>query len=239
MLIEYFEKFNLRINDFDCHDRILMSSILDIFQDVAGKHATKLGVGFHDLLKKNRIWVVVRTKFDIYKQPKQEETVIVRTWPLPLGKIDANRCYEIRNELGELLIRGVSKWVTVDINSRRVVRMNEISYGEGEFDEDYGLLEDFSKVNNFESNSEVIKIKPQYLDLDHNGHINNSKYTNFVLNNVKELHDKEIIFCQMEHIQELKKDEEFTLSYLVNEKECLAKGETNNGISFITKIYIK
>ena len=55
-----------------------------------------------------------------------------------------------------------------------------------------------------------IKEKPSYLDLDHNGHINNAKYTNFVVNNIKELHHKEIVACQIEYIQELR-DEEFDL----------------------------
>ena len=75
MNIEYSEKFNLRINDFDCHDRILISSILDLFQDVAGKHATKLKIGFNDLIIKNRLWAIVRTKFKIiYRNKKSFST---------------------------------------------------------------------------------------------------------------------------------------------------------------------
>lgn len=239
MLIEYKEKIKLRINDFDCHDNILFSSVLDIFQDVAGNHATQLGIGFHDLIKKNRIWVVVRNRFEIFKQPRKEEIIIVRTWPLPLGKIDANRCYEIYNENGDLLISGISKWVNADLTTRRIVRMNEIDYGVGEFESDHGLSENFSKLEDFASINESVSIVPTYLDLDHNGHVNNSKYTNFILNSIEELQDKELIYCQIDYIQELKKGEKITLSYTRNDKEFLVKGECDKGISFITKIKIK
>lgn len=239
MLIEYKEKIKLRINDFDCHDNILFSSVLDLFQDVAGNHATQLGIGFHDLIKKNRIWVIVRNRFEIFKQPRKEEIIIVRTWPLPLGKIDANRCYEIYNENGDLLISGISKWVNADLTTRRIVRMNEIDYGVGEFESDHGLGENFSKLEDFASINESVSIVPTYLDLDHNGHVNNSKYTNFILNSIEELQDKELIYCQIDYIQELKKGEKITLSYTRNDKEFLVKGECDKGISFITKIKIK
>lgn len=239
MLIEYKRKFNLRINDFDCHDNILMSSVLDLFQGVAGDHANILGIGFEEFKKKNKLWVVIRTKFEVYKQPIEEETITVRTWPLVPGKIDANRCYEILSENGEVLIRGISKWVNVDMYSRRILRMNDWTYGEGEFDEDYGLTSYFDKIQDFDAINGPIKVTPSYLDLDHNGHINNSKYTNFILNNVKELHDKEIVFCQIEHISELKRDQTFDLYYTIKDKEFLVKGVVEDSISFIAKIRVK
>ena len=169
----------------------------------------------------------------------EEETILVRSGPLVPGKIDANRCYEILSSSGELLIRGISKWVNVDMNSRRILRMNDWTYGEGEFDEDFGLASSFDKIQNFNASSGPIKVTPSYLDLDHNGHINNSKYTNFILNNVKELHDKEIIFCQIEHISELKKDQSFDLYYSVNDREFLVKGVVEDNVSFIAKIRVK
>ncbi len=237
MLIEYKEKVNLRVNDFDCNDNILVSSILELFQDVAGKHATKLGVGYNDLLKKNRAWMIVRTKIEIVKQPKQEETVTIRTWPLPLGKIDANRCYEMVNENNEVLVRGISKWVNVDISLRRVVRL-DIDYGIGEFDHDHNLLDNFEKIKEIEECDNSIKVIPSYLDLDHNGHVNNSKYVNFAMNSIKELQNKKIKFCQIEYIKELKKDEEFDLYYIVYSDEVFIVGKVGTNTHFKLKFVL-
>ena len=58
----FYEKYRLRTNDFDTLDHIYMSSILDFCQDVAGEHANDLKVGFKDLYKDNKIWMVLRTK---------------------------------------------------------------------------------------------------------------------------------------------------------------------------------
>ena len=238
MYIELNEKFNLRTNDFDIKDKVLMSTILDLFQIVASKHASNLGIGYNDLIKDNKIWVIVRTKVEVYEQPKIESKVTVRTYPLPLGKIDANRCYEIYDETGKLLVRGISKWVNVDVNSRRVIRLNGISYGEGELYQTNELLDRFIKISDFIEKDKKIKVKPSYLDLDHNGHINNAKYINFVVNNIKELHHKEIISCQIEYIQELK-DEDFELVYNIEGNKVLAKGITDKGIHFIMEIVTK
>ena len=48
MIIEYKEKVNLRVNDFDCNDNILVSSILDLFQDVAGNYRRRGCIDFDD-----------------------------------------------------------------------------------------------------------------------------------------------------------------------------------------------
>lgn len=237
MIIEYKEKVNLRVNDFDCNDNILVSSILDLFQDVAGKHATKLGVGYNDLLKKNRVWMIVRTKIEIIKQPKQEEVVTIRTWPLPLNKIDANRCYEMVNDKGEVLVKGISKWVNVDIDLRRVVRL-DIDYGMGQFDNDYNLLDNFEKIKGIEEYDQIVKVKPNYLDLDHNGHVNNSKYINFALNNIKELQDREIKCCQIEYIKELQKEQEFDLYYKVDSDEVFVVGKVGPDTHFKLKFVL-
>ena len=37
------------------------------------------------------------------------------------------------NEKNEVLINGISKWVNVDINTHKLVRMSDLTYGEGEF----------------------------------------------------------------------------------------------------------
>ena len=63
----YTESFRLRVNDFDCNDRVLVSSILDLCQDVAGMHAITLGVGYKQMITQNKIWMVIRTKMEIIK----------------------------------------------------------------------------------------------------------------------------------------------------------------------------
>ena len=71
------------------------SGILDCFQTVAGIHATVLGLGLRRLLENNHAWVLVRTKYDVYKQIPKESQVIVETWPHVKGAFDYDREYRI------------------------------------------------------------------------------------------------------------------------------------------------
>jgi acyl-ACP thioesterase len=111
-----------------------------------------------------------------------------------------------------------------------------VNYGEGNFLEGNGEEKDFVKIIPFITESEKINVKPSYLDIDHNGHINNTKYVNYIFNNLNELQDKEIVEFQMEYVQELRKNQEFYLSYTKKENEFYIKGESDKGVHFITKI---
>ena len=124
-----FEKeFELRISDFDCFDKIKPSVILDFFQDVAGEHADILSVGFNDLIKKDLIWVLVRTKYEVIKEPTLYSKIKVRTWPHPKGRIDFDRDYLILDENNNVLIKGTSKWVIVNYKTRRLSLTKDIDF---------------------------------------------------------------------------------------------------------------
>ena len=124
-----FEKeFELRISDFDCFDKIKPSVILDFFQDVAGEHADILSVGFNDLIKKDLIWVLVRTKYEVIKEPNLYSKIKIKTWPHPKGRIDFDRDYLILDENNNILIKGTSKWVIVNYKTRRLSLTKDIDF---------------------------------------------------------------------------------------------------------------
>ena len=79
-LMVYETKQRLYNSYFDVNDKITIKSILNIFQDAASYHASKIGVGYEEMLEKNLYWVLSRIKFDILKQPKIDEEVIIKTW---------------------------------------------------------------------------------------------------------------------------------------------------------------
>ena len=72
---KYQENFRLRISDFDTFDHLTPHAVLDLFQDVAGKHADLIGVGFDKMIKDNLIWVLLRTKYEVIKNPPLYSTV--------------------------------------------------------------------------------------------------------------------------------------------------------------------
>ena len=83
--------YHLRTSDFDLHSHILPSSVLDLFQDVAGEHAAKIGIGREDLLPLQRCWMILKTQYRVLRQPALFSDVTVRTWPLESHRVDFGR----------------------------------------------------------------------------------------------------------------------------------------------------
>ena len=73
----YEELFRLRVSDFDCFDRLTPFAILDLSQDIAGKHAANLHVGYDDLISNDVVWMLLRTRYEFYAHaencPKKAE----------------------------------------------------------------------------------------------------------------------------------------------------------------------
>ena len=52
----YSKAFTVTNNMLDAFDNLMMSSILDISQEIAGDHANLLHVGFDEFIKRVRRW---------------------------------------------------------------------------------------------------------------------------------------------------------------------------------------
>ena len=91
MKSSYKQSFKLTNNDFDFNGNVNSTKVLDLFQIVAGKHADIIGVGFKKLIKKDLIWVLVRTKYRVVKPLLPNTKINVVTWPKQIGTKDFDR----------------------------------------------------------------------------------------------------------------------------------------------------
>ena len=223
----YCETFALRTSDFDCYGQIKPSSVLDLFQEVAGAHANELGIGFEALLKKNLLWVLVKVKFKIEKEIKEHQRVVVKTWPLPAGRVTLQREYLIEDTDGNPLIKGSSEWVTIDSVKRRIVTPSNI-YPLQEYCEERMFEEKFAKVSDFTSENAAYEITPAFCDLDRNGHVNNIRYADYVLNAL-EPQEQKIGEFQIDFHREIKKGNCVSLFLQQSENRLLAKGISESG----------
>ncbi len=237
----YKEKFRLRVSDYDKLDQVLISSILDLCQDVAGKHAIELGVGYDDMIVRDIIWMIIRSKVRIIKNPPFSSNVVVKTWPSAPGRLDMEREYLILSEdEKEEYVHVTSKWVLCSNSTRRLLRAKEAEFKIDNYLEDKLFNESFDKVS-FDENKELKTsiVKTNYLELDHNGHINNVKYANFMMLGIEEIQNKAIKNFQIDYLHELKANEDVVLNYYVENNTIYVKGSSLNEDSFIAKIEIE
>lgn len=224
---KYEAQIRLRTSDFDTCGNIKPSSVLDLFQEVAGSHADKLGCGFDDLVKKDLLWVVTKVKYKVLRDVPMHSTVTVCTWPSKPSRVAFEREYKILDENGQTLIIGTSQWTVMHKEKRTLVLVNDI-YPLTEFCEDKNFEQKLSKVPDFEGADYEKTIYPAYCELDRNGHVNNIRYADYVLNTI-DLGAKKISDFQIDFHREIKKDMPVLVSAAKNEDTLLAKGTSEEG----------
>lgn len=237
---QYEKNYYLRTSDFDCRNKLLPSAILDLFQDVAGSHADKLGIGHNDMIGKNIVWVLTKVKFRVMEDVGMHRSVKVKTWPLKPGLLGFNREYLVEDECGNVLVKGTSEWVLMHTEKRKVVALSDVYPIKEGFVEEKMFEGKLSKVKDFESDSEGYCVVPGFSQLDINGHVNNTKYANYVLD-AADLADDEIIDTfQLDFRKEITKGEKINVYLCRQDGQILAKGQDSEGTNmFLCKITLK
>lgn len=245
------KNYPLRLSDFDKNNRILPSSILDIFQDIAGQHATILGISGIDLLQSSRCWMLTRIRYEILRQPKLYETLSVKTWPVESKRIELDRDYLISDAEGNVIIKGSSQWVVMDISDRsspKLVPARDFEMNLSEYITERIFERAFGRAvyNNVESDSPYI-CRSEYTDLDMNGHVNNIKYASFALNAVSgELSaENQTVGFRIDFVKEVLSGESLRIHYQRADSsdgsfDLVCRGETDGApISFGARFTVK
>ena len=222
------DSYRLRAADFDRWERLRPASILDLFQDIAGRHANELGVGKAPLLEKNIVWVIVKVRFRVLRQCRMYDSVRVRTWPLPPERIGYRREYLIMDEAGNPIVEGDSEWVLMDFESRKIVAGGEI-YPLRDYCTDTAFPERFPRLRSFESEGEAYTMLPPWSDFDINGHVNNTKYANYVLDAMAPGESESLSSFSMEYHREVLPGEGLHVLTRREGKSIFARGENSAG----------
>lgn len=213
MALGFEQTYQLRTGDFDTHTRISPASVLDVFQDVAGVNAEQTpGMTSKDLWDGGVFWVVTRIKYEVLEYPRLHERVIARTWPLAPNRLGFQREYTMRRPDGTLLIKCSSEWILMDYATRSFVSAKDFCEQTGqhyEFATEKNFDKKLRKLRTFDLDSEAVQATRveqtvHFCDLDMNGHVNNSKYPNFVMNALDLPKDQAIRTFQIDYRHELR-----------------------------------
>jgi medium-chain acyl-[acyl-carrier-protein] hydrolase len=117
--------FTVRASEAGPFGVIRLASFLNYFQEAAGEHAGLLGVSVHALLEQKLTWVLSRYHIKIDRYPVWGETVQMRTWPSTRRHLFALREFEAVAANGEVIARGTSSWMVIDILTKKPVRLDE------------------------------------------------------------------------------------------------------------------
>lgn len=232
--------YDLRTSDFDKFNHIKHSSVLDLFQDAAGRHAEELGLGYDAMLERSYFWVLIKIKFQIIKEPAFHQKVVVKTWPLAPNKFIYRREYSIESESGEKLIVGSSEWVVMNSQKRRLVSAPDLYPFTDGFHPERNFEERLDRLDDLEPNASPYSIIPGFSEIDANGHVNNTKYANFVFDAINPDVSLETDIFQIDYKKEVMQGAKLNIYHIKKEACILAEGRDDEGnVMFSCKIECK
>ena len=184
MFNTYDETFSLRPRDCDLNDRWRPSAILETMQDVAGAHSKLLGCGREELLRSNIVWVVSRCELHMDRYPAVGEQITVHTFPTPTRICFFPRYYIFTDARGEMIGKAGTLWLLLDTNTRKMLPPGEIGHLIPD-NKDLSVPMNLpATVGNLQGEEFISEYHPVYTDLDDNGHVNNTRYADWLCNSL-------------------------------------------------------
>lgn len=224
----YRKTYQITTNMLDCHDCLKMSTLLDVAQEVAGDHADELGCGFETMIKQDLIWVIVRNYVEIIKKPINFKEIEVVTYPLKPRFVEFNRETEFYHN-GELFAVSRSTWMVINIKDFSVKAPDFFK----DFDDDLGYFKRRIRKLPVVDKSKLQKVKEAevlYSMLDHNGHMNNTKYVDFYLDIFRP--EFSVKTLQIEYIKQSFLDDKLSLYIKENDGKRYLSGYKDDELKF-------
>ena len=156
----YQENFEITSVYVDRNGRLKPSMILYFAQEVAGKHSTEMTLGYEALRQRRLFWAVTRHRVQITRMPTLGETIRIETWPMPTTRVAFPRSMVAYDSRGRECFRSISLWVLMNLDTR-----NMILPGKSGIARPLGSRRERTVC---------------FTDLDRNGHMNNTRYMDWV-----------------------------------------------------------
>ena len=226
----YSQNFTLSDVHVDCFGRLKTSMILYFAQEVAGNHFSRLAMDYDAMLQRRLFWAITRHKVQITRLPRHGETIRIETWPMPTTRVAYPRSVVAYDEQGNECFRAITLWVLMDLNNRSMVLPGKSGI------EVAGTLRGNELASPLGLPAKALRNRRSrcvsFTDLDRNGHMNNTKYLDWMDDLLPasfhaEHTVKEFTVC---YLNEAREGQQLQLEWDFPEENCMyMDAQRNNG----------
>jgi acyl-ACP thioesterase len=172
---KYIQQLAIRSYDTNQYAKASVTSLFNFMLEAAWAHAQVMEWGYEDLQNNNLFWVLSRVYFEVEKYPSWQEQITLNTWSAGTDGMYAYREFVLENAQKEVLLRGSTAWLILDLESKHIFRLRD-------------FLHTFPKLEGQIACRKPKRIKPLqhsdrldyrpvlFSDLDVNKHFNSVKY---------------------------------------------------------------
>lgn len=171
---------NFYISDacVDRFGRLKPSMMLFYAQEVSGGHCDELALDYDTLARKRLFWAVTRHRVQVTRTPVRGETIRVETWPMPTTKVAYPRSIVAYDAEGREVFRAISIWVLMNLDTRAMILPGKSGIAVSGTLRGTELAAPKSLLPVLMKNHTRRTVR--YTDLDRNGHMNNTRYFDWV-----------------------------------------------------------
>ena len=123
MFVEH--NFFVCLSDINSQKELTNTCLLRYLEDVAGLHSEIAGYGVTDMDSTRKSWILLSWKVDVKKRPLVNDSLTVKTWSRHIDRFYAFRDFEVRDQCDEVVCIATSKWVFIDIDKGKLVKISE------------------------------------------------------------------------------------------------------------------
>ena len=179
MGLTYQMKMKIPFDMADMNGHIKLPDVILLSLQVSGMQSIELGVSDKAILENyNLVWIITDYDIEVVRLPRFAEEITIETEALSYNRLFCYRRFTIYDEAGQDLIHMMATFVLMDRDSRIVhaVEPEIVAPYQSEFDKK------LIRGPKYESLEEPISkdYHIRFYDLDMNGHVNNSKYLDWI-----------------------------------------------------------
>ena len=174
---EYSMKIPFDMSDVNGFIKIPQLILLSL--QVSGMQSIELGMSDMYILENyNLVWIITDYNMKIDRLPVFDEKITIETYAMSHNRLFCYRAFNIKDEAGDTIIEMVATFVLMDRDTRKVHPvMSEITDA---FDSEFSkTMLRGPRFKELEGGVEQ-EYRVRFYDLDMNGHVNNSKYLDWV-----------------------------------------------------------
>ena len=179
MGLTYQMKMKIPFDMADMNGHIKLPDVILLSLQVSGMQSIELGVSDKTILEEyNLVWIITDYDIEVVRLPRFAEEITIETEALSYNRLFCYRRFTIYDEAGQDLIHMMATFVLMDRDSRKVhaVEPQILAPYQSEFSKKLLRGPKYQSLENPISKDYHVR----FYDLDMNGHVNNSKYLDWI-----------------------------------------------------------
>ena len=123
MIVE--REYYVKLSEIGKENKITNKALLGILEDIGGIHSNIAGYGIPTMDKTHLTWILLDWKVQVIRRPNYAEKILARTWSKEGLKYYAYRDFEVVDEQGNIIVKAISRWVLVNIETGKMERITD------------------------------------------------------------------------------------------------------------------